>query len=286
MARIAKDLKATADRPWQDDALDAPGTGRMAVMYLEQEREEQTSIDVIRSARTQNGVFLRRRILQRNRACLNAIHPDWFRGAAFEQLSCHGSQAQEDLVTLAAKIVEFFEDRVGYEDDPDPERAIWVAGEHRPRGPELLDFQHAAHEHYAAKDFNKDELAFAQALDRRDDIVWARNPATANLGYGVPLPKKVGDSSTFYPDFLVWHGEDCWAVDTTGRHLLDEKVRGTLISLGQPRMALVVRGEVDLESGAREGNAGWSSVVGRPSLRPLVEHTDDLNALVDLLLAR
>ncbi len=102
-------------------------------------------------------------------------------------------------------------------------------------------------------------------------------------GFGIPLPKKVGDSSTFYPDFLIWKKGVCWAVDTTGRHLLDEKVRGKLVALETPRMALVVRGTVDLGSGSREGKEGWSLVLGRGNLRPIVEHSDDLDALVTML---
>ena len=125
--------------------------------------------------------------------------------------------------------------------------------------------------------------AFARELDRRPDLTWTRNPATAALGFGIPLPTKVRDSATFYPDFLVWIGETCWAIDTTGRHLLDEKVRGKLITLGLPKMALVVRGRVDLGTGSREGKEGWSAVVGRPSLKPLVQHSDDLGTLLRML---
>jgi type III restriction enzyme len=284
MKQVERQLKTTAERPWPQHALDAPGTGRKAIVSLEEGSEELAYIDVLRSARTQNAAFLRRRILQRNRACLNAIHPDLFRGPAFEQWSCHGSQAQDDLTMLAGAIVEYFETRVDYQDDPDPDRRTWTVDDYRPRGQELLDFQHAAHPQYARADFNQDELAFVRALDRIVNATWTRNPATAAQGYGIPLPKKVGDSSTFYPDFLVWVAGACWAIDTTGRHLLDEKVRGKLITLGTPRMALVVRGAVDLGSGAREGKDGWSVVVGRPSLKPLVEYGDDLETLVaDLL---
>jgi type III restriction enzyme len=283
MKPAERKLKATAERPWPQEALDAPGTGRKATVSLAEGSEELTYVDVLRSARTQNGAFLRRRILQRNRACLNAIHPDLFRGPAFEQWSCHGSQAQEDLTALGAEMVDYFEDRVDYQEDPDPDRSVWIVGEHRPGGQELLDFEHAAHPQYAAADFNKDELAFARELDRQRDLIWARNSATAALGFGIPLPTKVRDSATFYPDFLVWIGEICWAIDTTGRHLLDEKVRGKLITLGLPKMALVVRGRVDLGTGSREGKEGWSAVVGRPSLKPLVQHSDDLGALLGLL---
>jgi type III restriction enzyme len=285
MVKIERDLKSTADRPWPDEALEAPGTGRKATVSLEEGSEEYAYIDVLRSARTQNGAFLRRRLQQRNRACLNAIHPDRFHGAAFDQLSCHASQAQEELTTLAANIVDYFEDRVGYQDDPDPERTTWKVDEYRPRGKEMIDFQRAAHKKYSKADFNQDELAFARTIDRIKGLIWTRNPATESQGFGIPLPKKVGDSSTFYPDFLIWYENACWAIDTTGRHLLDEKVRGKLVALETPRMALVVRGAVDLGSGAREGKEGWSLVLGRPNLRPIVEHRDDLDTLVVQLLS-
>lgn len=285
MTKIEKDLRSAGERPWSTAALEAPGTGRKATVSLEDGREELAYIDVLRSARTQNGLFLRRRILQRNRTCVNAIHPDHFQGPAFEQQSCHGSQAQEDLTTLAAQIVDFFEDRVDYQDDPDPDRAVWTVDEYRPRGQEMVEFERAAHASYSRSDFNTDEFAFARAIDRRKGVSWLRNPATSAQGYGIPLPKKVGDSSTFYPDFLVWDKQVCWAIDTTGRHLLDEKVRGKLVSLESPRMALVVRGSVDLGSGSREGKEGWSFVLGRPNLRPIVEHNDDLDALITQLLS-
>jgi type III restriction enzyme len=285
MTRIDAMLKASADRPWSQEARDAPGTGSKTVVSLADGTDKRTSIDVLRSARTQNGAFLRRRILQRNAFCVQNIHPDRFQGPAFQQSSCHGSQAQDDLTALAAGIVDHFEDRVGYQDDPDPDRKLWKIDEYRPRATEMVDFERAAHARYSRKDFNNDEIAFARAIDRRKSVTWSRNPATSNQGYGIPLPKKVGDSSTFYPDFLIWFKDTCWAVDTTGRHLLDEKVRGKLVSLETPRMALVVRGEVDLGSGSREGKDGWSLVIGRANLKPIVEHADDLDALIDLLLS-
>jgi type III restriction enzyme len=285
MAKVERDLRSNGARPWPQVALDAPGTGRKAVVSLETGGEQLAYINVLRSARTHNGAFLRRRILQRNRNCVHAIHPDRFHGPAFDQLSCHGSQAQDELTTLAANIVDYFEDRVGYQDDPDPDRAVWKVDEYRPRGKEMNNFERAAHGSYSKADFNADELAFARAIDRVKGVIWVRNPATASQGFGIPLPKKVGDSSTFYPDFLIWKRVLCWAVDTTGRHLLDEKVRGKLVALETPRMALVVRGTVDLGSGSREGKEGWSLVLGRPNLKPIVEPSDDLESLVKRLFA-
>lgn len=283
MSKIEADLKSTSKRPWQEEDLAAPGTGRKATVALADGREEIEYIEVLRSARTQNGAFLRQRLLQRNRACVNAIHPDWLHGEAFEQWSCHGSQAQDDLQRLATGIADYFEDRVGYQGDPDPERATWRVGEYQPRNREMVEFKHAAHACYSASDFNNDERPFARALDRINGVVWTRNGTTAASGYGIPLSAKVGDSSTFYPDFIAAKEDEIWAIDTTGKHLLDEKIRGKLIALGSPRLALVVRGEVSLGTSTRVGKDGWSLLVARPNLKPLLEHSDDLDGLLSLL---
>jgi type III restriction enzyme len=285
MVKIERELKAQARRPWATEDLEAPGSGRKATVDLEGGVEKLSYINVLRSARTRNGTFLRRRVLQRNRACLNAIHPDLFLGEAFEQYSCHGSMAQANLTDLAARMVDEFEDRVDYQDNPDPEEVTWRIGPYRPRSKEMYEFKRAAHKCYSKADFNRDEREFAEVVDRVSGAIWTRNPSTSNQGYGIPLPKKVRESATFYPDFLVWKDDVCWAIDTTGRHLLDEKVRGKLVALESPRMALVVRGTVDLETGSREGKSGWSSVVGRPNLKPIVESSDDLDSLVRSLLA-
>jgi len=72
-------------------------------------------------------------------------------------------------------------------------------------------------------------------------------------------------------------------VDTTGHHLLDAKVRGKLFALKSPKMALVVRGTVDLSRGLADGKEGWSLVLPRTAMEPRVEHSDDLHALVAMM---
>lgn len=86
---------------------------------------------------------------------------------------------------------------------------------------------------------------------------------------------------------LLWLDADCWAIDTTGPHLLDEKVRGKLLTLQTPKLALAVRGTVDLGSGSgsRKGKDGWSLVLPREHLQPIVEQNDDLDALLCHLVA-
>jgi len=46
-----------------------------------------------------------------------------------------------------------------------------------------------------------------------------------------------------------------------------------------------VRGEVDLRSGAREGKSGWTLLIARPNLKLLLEHSDDLDSLLNALVS-
>lgn len=284
MSSQLKALRTEAQRVWAQDALDAPGLGRKNVVDLAAETIGKTELlHVLRSARTMNGIYLRRRLAARNRNALNAIDPDsYMKGPAYEQFSCQGSQAQTTLAGLADGAADYYEDRVTYDNDPDPDLAMWTAVAHRPRTSEYVTFTNAAHERYSRGNFNKDELIFAQTLDGLNRGIWLRN-GDAGDGYQVPLPFKVGDSLRFFPDFVWWpSGEDgeAWALDTTGRHLIQEKIRGKLVGLGTPRMALVVRGQMDLDKERSIGVTGWSAVIGRPGLKPLVEHNTDLSALL------
>ena len=283
MSAQEKKLRSRGASPWQQEFLEAAGAGQLSVLSLRHEDVVRTEyLNVLRSARTPNGLYLRRKLLARNRACLNAIHPDSIDGEGFEQMSCQGSLAQDELSDLAASVADYFEDRVEYEIDPDPERAQWIVGEHRPRNGELVDFHHAVHPMYSLGDFNADELLFARALDKDGRGVWMRNPSTADIGFGIPLPIKVGDSTKFYPDFLWWLDGACWAIDTTGKHLLSDKVRGKLVALGEPQVALVVRGQVDLDKNTTIDKQGWTAVIARPALAPIVEHSDNLDQLLQL----
>jgi type III restriction enzyme len=285
MAPAVKVIEA-AGRRWSPEDLEAPGRGRRTIVSLEREEQERDEyLDVLRSARTQNAVFLRRYIQNRNRGCLNAIHPDSFKGEGYQQESCLGSVAQAELKVAGDRVVEYYEDGVEYQDDPDPDTATWILGEHRPRGKDLLTFARAAHLRYSTLDFNQPEKEFALALDDADAGVWARNPSNASNGFGIPLPAKAEASSRFFPDFLWWVDDaTCWALDTTGQHLLNTKVRGKLIALEQPRVALLVRGDVDLATNTLVDKNGWSLVRARKARPAKSEHFDDLHGLLARLI--
>jgi len=285
MRTMIQRLRSRAKSPWASEFLEAPGLGRKSVVSLKTDSRERTEyIEVLRSARTRNSAYVRRRLAQRNRACVNALHPDHFLGPAFDQFSCHGSVAQTELQELATQIGDHFEDRVDYQEDPDPDSATWTVGDYHPRGRETYDFKRSAHAEYARAGFNADELLFARGLDAFSRGVWIRNSSAPATGFGIPLPLKVGDSSRFYPDFLWWIDGECWAIDTTGRHLLNDKIRGKLIALDSPKVALVARGELK-DGGAVEGHDGWTVVLARRGLAPSFQHFDDLKSVLSLLAA-
>lgn len=90
-------------------------------------------------------------------------------------------------------------------------------------------FKNALHEAYSG--LNKLELPFARALDKTQHV-WCRNPSRS--GFGIPL-LSMGQSRVFYPDFLVWKGNDVYALDTTGGHLLLEKTGRKLLLIDPPK---------------------------------------------------
>jgi len=89
-------------------------------------------------------------------------------------------------------------------------------------GPLLVDesnfvaFNNALHTGYSG--LNRDELAFAKALDKTKRV-WCRNPSQG--GFGIPLLDR-GNTRTFNPDFLAWTDKAVVAIDTKGDHLIAE----------------------------------------------------------------
>jgi len=284
-------LRTEGERLWPESALAHPGLGRMATVSLEAEQVgEVKAVNVLKSARTMNGVYFRRRLLARNKNALNSIDSStYMKGPSYLQVSCQSSEAQIVLKGSADEVANSYEDRVGFVRDPDPDAAEWVCGPHSPRDETWITFANAGHEAYSAANFNKDELEFARALTSLNHGVWIRNADSGGAGYSIPLPFKVGDSLRFFPDFLWWPSTEAdgvvpWAIDTTGRHLLNDKVRGKLFSLGVPRIALVVRGDVDLEREQNLRSDRWSAVIDRPGVaKPRLEVSHSLEDLLRLM---
>jgi len=112
-----------------------------------------------------------------------------------------------------------------------------------------------------------------------------RNPPTRGVGgYGVSLPIQVRGSETFFPDFLWSIDGRAFAIDTTGVPLLDAKVRGKLLVLPNPTLALLTRGGVSVNLDMLESKDGRTLVLAGPS-GPQRTHHPSLDVLVAALRA-
>ena len=90
------------------------------------------------------------------------------------------------------------------------------------------------------------------------------------------MPVKVGSSSTFYPDFLWWVEDECYAIDPTGEHILEGKVRGKLMEIDKPKIVLTTPGKIKSDFSGKAGDTGWTIVRARKNLAPTPEHVPDL----------
>jgi type III restriction enzyme len=89
----------------------------------------------------------------------------------------------------------------------------------------VTGFKNALHSGYAG--LNPFELEFANELDKTG-LTWCRNPA--RTGYGIRL-LSLGQTGQFFPDFIIWRGHGVYAVDTTGEHLVRDKLARKLLAV-------------------------------------------------------
>ncbi|WP_237719428.1 hypothetical protein, partial [Roseomonas sp. B5] len=135
----------------------------------------------------------------------------------------------------------------------------------------IVSFNNALHEGYSG--LNKDELAFAKALDKTKRV-WCRNPSQG--GFGIPLLDR-GNTRTFNPDFLAWTDKTVVAIDTKGDHLITEDAGRKLFYIEKvedgPELVirLVTKGEWQVAQngvyGKLSGSAGftvWALKQGKP----------------------
>lgn len=190
-----------------------------------------------------------------------------------------GSIAHHQVNDLATKVVDTYLDNVALvQKKLDP----YAVGPILVREDEIVPFKHSLHKGYSGlKPF---ELQFAKALDKIK-LPWVRNPARGS-GYGIPLITR-GSSQTFYPDFLVWNGDDIFAIDPKGVHLVPEAAARKLLHLRPPvggKTSLYVRlvsegkwsaDPVELQSD--EGYTLWST---KDDASRRATHFDDLDELV------
>jgi type III restriction enzyme len=67
-----------------------------------------------------------------------------------------------------------------------------------------------------------------------------------------------------------------WSSETVGAHILNEKVRGKLLTIDKSKIVLLTRGCVAKEFNSVEAEDGWSMVRPLTGRTPTPEHFDTL----------
>lgn len=133
-----------------------------------------------------------------------------------------GSRAQIHIQDIADRVVDAYLTHIRLRYD---RRNPWTVGSVRVKTTDRIAFTNALHEAYS--DLNELERGIAQAIDRTRHA-WCRNPS--QTGYWIPLISR-GSTRRFFPDFLVWKGNDLFAIDTNGDHLLVERTGRKLLTV-------------------------------------------------------
>jgi len=94
-----------------------------------------------------------------------------------------------------------------------------------------INFDHSIHSKYSQ--LNKLEEKFARELDKFG-FKWCRNPS--RTGYSIPLVT-LGSTRNFYPDFLIFRSNKIIAVDTSGEHLIKDKLDRKLLNIS-PKLSV------------------------------------------------
>lgn len=95
-------------------------------------------------------------------------------------------------------------------------------------------FSNGIYERYAG--LNKFELTFAEELDKTGHI-WHRNSSSG--GFHIPLLSP-GNTSSFFPDFILWKGNKVYCLDTKGGHLLTDAVARKLFDIKDDSSARIL----------------------------------------------
>ncbi|CAI2162040.1 2943_t:CDS:2 [Funneliformis geosporum] len=116
-----------------------------------------------------------------------------------------------------------------------------------------INFTNSIHEKYSQ--LNKLEEKFARELDKFG-FKWCRNPA--RTGYAIPLIT-LGSTRNFYPDFLIFLPNKIIAIDTSGEHLIKDKVDRKLLNIGSKLLVCFVSsGKWDEKTIEKTDENGWT----------------------------
>lgn len=192
-----------------------------------------------------------------------------------------GSKAFEHVVGVAHKVTDaYLKNVMLVQRKVDP----YTVGPCLAREEDVQAFQNAVHEGYDG--LNSLEVGFAEAIDATG-VTWCRNPS--RIGYGIPLIT-LGTTTTFYPDFLIWHNDDVIAVDTKGEHLLLEAAGRKLLNVRPSKgvttrlsIRFVSKGKFNeqVQQEDREGYTLWSR---REDGTLRADHHDTMTDVVSALI--
>lgn len=224
--------------------------------------------------------LFQREVMRRFQGALGVAPTD---AAKFNARVGFGSRAHKQIQRVAEDVVNAYIENVYLKQKSVDEYEV---GSALVRKDELESFDNALHEGYSG--LNKSlELPFARAIDKTG-LTWYRNPSRS--GYNIPLIS-VGPTRNFYPDFLVWKGEDVFAIDTTGGHLLKEKTGRKLLSVepatsGAGRLIVKLVSEGLWNADVQQDDSAGYTIWGRKQDNTLrAAHVDSIQDAVERALS-
>jgi len=210
---------------YRRDSENVRGEGARALI---QQRITDTNTPEVRWVPIEhNNPVSARWVFQRavNRQYPEALHVAGSDHEKFDAKVEVGSRAYRAMERLADDVVKAYFQYARLRQRP---HNPYVVGDIIANASKIQRFNNSLHVGYAS--LNPLEQAFAEALDTVG-VSWARN--LPRVGFGIPL-LSIGKTRMFYPDFLVWIGDDVFAIDTTGEHLLVEKTGRKLLMVTRP----------------------------------------------------
>lgn len=286
VSRVGIDNEATLDpvdkvlakvHDYSQDAVNTLGRGRRRTVQQTigaGDAVDSEWVDFEQSNRVNARWVFHREVARRYRLALTIMNTD---AVKFDAQVGVGSSAYESLRDSAAEAVdEYLRYAVIKQLLPKP----YAIGSTLVRRSGMDTFKNALHEGYDG--LNDLERQFARALDETG-LPWARN--RSQTGYKIPLVS-LGQTTWFFPDFLIWSGDTVICVDTKGQHLVETDGRRKLLAI-KPHKKVPTTIEVkfvtegtwkpDGTPDGKDGFSVWELGSGR-DLRVLPH--DDLESLV------
>ncbi|CAI2193261.1 7925_t:CDS:2, partial [Funneliformis geosporum] len=141
----------------------------------------------------------------------------------FDALIGFKSNVYGQIVETVDKVIKSYLDNCQLEAS---ETELYTISDHLLYNPaNSINFNDSIHPKYSQ--LNRLEEKFARELDKFG-YKWCRNPS--RTGYSIPLVT-LGSTRNFYPDFLIFHPKKIIAVDTSGEHLIKDKVDRKLLNI-------------------------------------------------------